>query len=630
MYKPCYKTCKSCIKEGNEIFHNCVECNYNFGDYMQVSNYFNCFNLSLQTYTTDMISNTEYFSENLNFTEEYEYKNINIIEYKNNDISNKSNSILENILKNKNITSVLLGKDIESKFNDILVTLSTIKNQKSNINKNKTSIDLGECIKILKLNYNISDNESLFILMFEKKEERMKIPKIEYEIYHQLNLNKLKILNLSLCKDTKVDILIPVNIDDDIEKYNLSSKYYNDICSRASSEFETDISLADRREIFIKNNLTLCEENCELTEYNYEFKKAKCTCQMKINKPLIEEDIKFDKKKFFKRFSDINQIANFKCMKCYKNIINKKYIKKNYGFFILMSILTIYFVDLILFYLKYNSYLNKTIYKLENIKKNQIKKNELKNEKNKNIEQTSNNGDLFKKEIGKNNPGNILILSNDKNNERKNKSERDNLQSAHLISKKLVKKIKIRIKKIKKRIKFSDKELNSLDYEKALIHDKRTFCQYYLSLLKANHLLIFSFYNNNDYNSQIVKFFLFFFFFSSHFTINTLFFNDDTIHQIYKDEGSFNFIYQIPQIIYSSIISTVLDIIIKYLALTENEILNIKQIEIVSNLTLEVNRIKRFIKIKFILFYSITFLFLLFFWYYISSFCGVYVNTQIH
>ena len=72
-------------------------------------------------------------------------------------------------------------------------------------------------------------------------------------------------------------------------------------------------------------------------------------------------------------------------MKCYKNIINKKYIKKNYGFFILMSILTIYFVDLILFYLKYNSYLNKTIYKLENIKKNQIKKNELKNEKNKNI-----------------------------------------------------------------------------------------------------------------------------------------------------------------------------------------------------------------------------------------------------
>ena len=97
----------------------------------------------------------------------------------------------------------------------------------------------------------------------------------------------------------------------------------------------------------------------------------------------------------------------------------------------------------------------------------------------------------------------------------------------------------------------NDSELNSLEYQKALVQDKRTFIQYYISLLKINHLLIFSFYcNNKDYNSQIIKMFLFFFFFSIDFTTNALFFNDDTMHKIYIDEGKFNLIYQIPQIIY--------------------------------------------------------------------------------
>ena len=57
-----------------------------------------------------------------------------------------------------------------------------------------------------------------------------------------------------------------------------------------------------------------------------------------------------------------------------------------------------------------------------------------------------------------------------------------------------------------------------------------------------NHLFVLTFYcNNNDYNSQIIKIFLFFFFFSIDFVINALFFNDDTMHKIYEDEGKFNF-----------------------------------------------------------------------------------------
>ena len=36
------------------------------------------------------------------------------------------------------------------------------------------------------------------------------------------------------------------------------------------------------------------------------------------------------------------------------------------------------------------------------------------------------------------------------------------------------------------------------------------------------------------------------------------------------------------------------------------------------------------LKIKFALYFIISSIFLLFFWYYISMFCAIYVNTQIH
>ena len=40
--------------------------------------------------------------------------------------------------------------------------------------------------------------------------------------------------------------------------------------------------------------MSLCEENCDLVEYNYTTEKAKCSCSVKIN---ILDDIKFDKNK---------------------------------------------------------------------------------------------------------------------------------------------------------------------------------------------------------------------------------------------------------------------------------------------------------------------------------------------
>ena len=104
-------------------------------------------------------------------------------------------------------------------------------------------------------------------------------------------------------------------------------------------------------------------------------------------------------------------------------------------------------------------------------------------------------------------------------------------------------------------LELKDFEMNSLDYEEALKLDRRNFFEYYISLVKYNHPIMFSFSPYNDYNSRIIKMFIFFFSFCLDFTVNALFFSDDTMIKIYEDKGKFNFLYHIPQILYSTIIA---------------------------------------------------------------------------
>ena len=82
------------------------------------------------------------------------------------------------------------------------------------------------------------------------------------------------------------------------------------------------------------------------------------------------------------------------------------------------------------------------------------------------------------------------------------------------------------IKKSKEIMEYNDFEKNDLTYELTLKYDKRTFCEYYLSLLRTKHILIFSFYYKKDYNSRIIKIDLFFTSFAIYYTVNAFFFND--------------------------------------------------------------------------------------------------------
>ena len=177
-------------------------------------------------------------------------------------------------------------------------------------------------------------------------------------------------------------------------------------------------------------------------------------------------------------------------------------------------------------------------------------------------------------------------------------------------------------------IELNDIELNILPFDLALKKDKRTYLIYYISLLMTKHNFLFIF-NNVDYNAKIIKIDLLFLSLSIYFTVNALFFNDNTIHKIYEDKGVFNFIYQLPQIIYSSLISTVLNICLKNLGLSSDTIIKFKQ-EKNDKTTDKMTDLYYKLKIKFILFFTLGFIFLISFWLYLSVFGIIYKNTQLH
>ena len=240
IYKPCYISCKYCDINGNETEHNCIQCKEEYNIEFKLKGYKNC------------------FIEN-------EFNDINRVEL----IQNMKNNLFEILVTSK----IDCGKDEVNIIKNISVIMTSTKNQKNKENDNNITIDLCECENILKDEYNISKNNSLYILQIISPIEGMKIPKIDYEVYYPIYDNNLTKLNLTLCKGTKIEISIPVKINDNIDKYNPKSGYYNDDCSKTTSESGTDISLKDRRNEFVENNMTLCEGNCDLINYNYRMKK---------------------------------------------------------------------------------------------------------------------------------------------------------------------------------------------------------------------------------------------------------------------------------------------------------------------------------------------------------------------
>ena len=177
-------------------------------------------------------------------------------------------------------------------------------------------------------------------------------------------------------------------------------------------------------------------------------------------------------------------------------------------------------------------------------------------------------------------------------------------------------------------INYNDFEMNNFTYEEALKFDKRNYFQYYLSLIKTKHILLFIFYSR-DYNSILIKLNLFLFSFVIYLAVNALFFNDQTIHNIYDNKGKYDIIYQIPKILYSSLITTVINSIAKSLSLSQLDILKIKNEDNIKKLESKVPKVEKCLCYKFMLFFRLSFLILIFCWYYSIIYLGFVLFIKI-
>ena len=595
-----------------------------------------------------------------------------IIDLNENNILNITQDI-RNFIKLLNITK---STNSVIKGNNALYQIISSEAKNQNKNKNISIIDFSKCEEILKKTEKI---DYILILKVDIHLSNSTNIVLKYEAYNPYTLKKL---NLSICNKVKINTFVPYSLTGKyIDLYpklnelgydlnNPNDNFYNDICCPFTPENKTDILLYDRKMNYYKNT-TFCEEGCTYKEYDYTERKVKCECIIKTEFDKDIDNIQFYSNLVLNTFFKIDHFSNIKVLKCYKLVFSKLGQEKNYGSCIFLFILAVYIILMIFFYLNFKSEVLSIF--------NTIIEKKYKNPvsapiKNKYNRKTKKHGSCMIPKSKINELVSGKIVSNDSlkihiknlkskfdklnfkikkerknsiNNSSKEIFNSKNKSSTFSVSDKIFKfnnkmstlkndianhksKNKNKVKKINSLLyKFSNDELNSLKYEDAIEFDKRTYIEYYMSLIRQKQLIIFSFFNKNDYNLFSIKLSLFLFSFSLYFTVNTLFFTDETMHKIYENQGLLEYYFYLLHIIYSTFISAFITLILKTLALSNKNMLKIKRIKDKRNALMESVKLIKTLNVRFSIYYIISFILLIFFWYFISAFCAVYKNTQI-
>ena len=582
------------------------------------------------------------------------------IAYNNTQIYNK---IIENMMQS---FYGLNGNKLYIKgVDNFIFEITTEENEiellkRIDINERKLSIiDLDECHNLLKSKYypNINQNISFIILKHEKLTNVSSEKSVQYEVYDPFNFTKL---DISICQNVSVNIHIPAQLSNKTQKliedllklgydvFNINDPFYQDFCTKYTSEGGTDMTLTDRKKYIYEAIMSEvnCQENCEFASYDPVNRNIECKCKVEENINTVDYK-KFSLKKLHNTFYDVLKYSNYKVIYCYKLVFNKDIFGYNKGFWFLFILFLLYLTQMTIYIFKKISPLKLNVARYHFKKIIQDNKNEQNNiyevakEK---VEMSGNsqlppkkrketdNSLIFQENIyeGRNSDNNILkSKSKEKLNIKKKSSNFKRNKENELNNINNITKIKIEDSdqlNLKKG-KLDNFELNDLEYEEALILDKRNMCQIYWSLLKREHLIIFTFFYHNDYNLYYVKLARFIFLLATDMAMNVFFFSDETMNKLYLSYGKYDFVQQIPQIIYSKLLSNIIEVFLCFLSLTDKHYYQIKSLN-KSNKQKIFNIIK-IARVKLIIFFVFTFIVFLFYLYLVTAFCAVYENTEM-
>ena len=190
--------------------------------------------------------------------------------------------------------------------------------------------------------------------------------------------------------------------------------------------------------------------------------------------------------------------------------------------------------------------------------------------------------------------------------------------------------------------------LNNYDYEEAIKYEQRSFLRlYFIYLLSKDNVLNIIFFNP-PLELKPLRLCIFIFSYSCDLALNALFYLSDNISDKYHYTGPYRELFSIINNITISLVSTIVSYILLYffqsLTQSSDKIENLfkdqesllkadKKYKVNETTKRKIeddlNKIIKCLKIKIICFIIFEFLFMLFFYYYVTAFCQVYQSTQI-
>jgi hypothetical protein len=512
-----------------------------------------------------------------------------------------------------------------------------------------TIIDFHECYEKVQKHYNL-EGISLIILIADFLKNNQLINTLFYFFHPEtgeiLSINGICVeetftiekslhyfreINTSQAKFFK---------DQNIDIFNASDIFYNDLCCIYESPNGRDVPLKERIILFYPN-VTLCDESCNNIGVNLTSMKAICECKLKE----FLNEAKDVTKLIGLELAELIDSISIDVLKCFKTVFQYKYFINCYGGFISLFLIIIQSICVIIFYKKSKNKIGKTAFSLmDNYSILLTSRISLKSppKKNKNNEKSLKNSISHLE-----NETNIKIIQNNIQKSQKrllftNRKKRKN-------KKYIYDKTQMNENNMNKSISNSALPLNGeidikeylvtsmddLDYDELINRENRSFWRIFLDKLIVNQKLIDLFYNNNWIIPKSIKLIFLICMIDLYLVVNALFYNEAYIRDLYhlnEEETFFTFVPRsLNRIIYTSLVSEVLDFIISLLFPANNKIKKIMKRK--KNNIKEMKR-KIIISIQnimnnYMIFIIISYVLTIVSWYYNSCFNNVYPYLKI-
>ena len=224
---------------------------------------------------------------------------------------------------------------------------------------------------------------------------------------------------------------------------------------------------------------------------------------------------------------------------------------------------------------------------------------------------------------------NKLIKNNKSYTKRKSKLEKINKSEkisdknkANLMNSKTNKEAIIKLSK-------SDYDLQDIDYDEAIIYDKRSYLRMYWGFLLDSQIILGTFFTDNHLDLFVIKLSFLVCTFQISFFLNALFYTDEYISDAYHNDGVLDFVSGLPKSIYSFVATLITTNLLRMLSNSKGELIEVitkRRIykDYLHLIKIKLDKLRRKLIIYFILVYILE----LFFLYFVTAFCAVYRNSQ--